>query len=122
MSLTDARSQLLAALEAAEVPAYYGWGPFSTPCARIFPGEPWVAISGLAGGRRTQRWEVWAVAGRVDGGATFDELEALVSSINTTLETVPQFAWAEWRRPAITTMGGTQYYACRGSLETLMEV
>lgn len=122
MSLTDARAQLLAACETAGIDTYYGWGAFSTPCCRIFAGEPWVALSGMAGGRRTQRWEVWAVAGRVDGGGTFEDVEGLVQSINDAVNGTPQFAYVEWHRPAITTMGGVQYYACRGVVETLMEV
>lgn len=122
MSLTDARQQLLDALTAAEIDTYYGWGAFSAPCARIFPSEPWVGRSGLAGGKRTQSWEVWAVAGRTDGGATFDEMEALVQTINATLEQLPQFSHAEWHRPTSTDMGGTRYLACRGVIESMMEV
>lgn len=122
MSLNDARSKLMAALTAANIDTYYGWGQFSAPCARIFPGEPWVALSGLAGGRRTQRWEVWAVAGLVDSQATFDEMESLVQSINDAVEGQPEWARLEWRRPTITEMSGGRYIACRGVIETLMEV
>ena len=122
MSLNAARVDLLAALETASIPAFYGWGAFATPCARVFPGEPWVALSGLAGGRRTQKWEVWAVAGRVDANASFDDLETLVQDINTAIDQRPQWGHIEWRRPAITMMAGIQYIACRGSIETLMEV
>lgn len=122
MSLNGARAQLMAALTAAEIDTYYGWGVFSAPCARIFPGEPWVALSGLAGGRRTQRWEVWAVAGKVDSGATFEEMEALVTSINTAIDGLQGWGHPEWRRPAITDMGGARYIASRGIIETLMEV
>lgn len=122
MSLNGARAQLLAALTAADIRAYYGWGAFAAPCARIFPGEPWVAQSGLAGGRRTQRWEVWAVAGLVDSNATFDDMEALVQSINAALEGQAGWGHLEWRRPSIVDMSGGRYLACRGVVETLMEV
>lgn len=122
MSLTGARQALLLALEAADIRTYYGWGVFASPCARVFPGEPWVGMSGLAGGRRTQRWEVWAVAGKVDAAATFDDLEGLVQDINAAIDQLPQFGHVEWRRPAVTDMGGTRYLACRGIIETLMEV
>src|SRR4029077_8487481 len=86
MTLTDARAELLAALEAAGVRAFYGMGTFAAPCARIFPSEPWVEVSGRFNGRRTQTWEVWAVAGRTDSMATFDELESMVVSIDSAID------------------------------------
>lgn len=123
MSLTDARSSLLAALEAASIRAYYGWGPFTAPCARIMPSEPWVASSGLLGGQRSQAWEVWAVSGRVDSGATFDDLETLVVEINKAIDGLPNWSHVEWHRPASTDMGGgNRFLASRGIIETRMEV
>jgi hypothetical protein len=122
MSLKDSRTLLLTTLEAAGVNAFYGIGRFTAPCARIFPADPWVDLSGLANGRRTQRWEVWVVAGKTDSLATFDELEALVKTCNDALTGLPGWAYPAWRRPAITEMGGTKYFACRGVLETTAEV
>lgn len=122
-SLELARKALLAALEAAGIRAYYGWGPFTSPCARIMPSEPWVARSGLAGGARTQSWEVWAVAGKSDAGATYDELEALVISINSAIDGLPGWSHVEWHRPASTDMGGgNRFLAARGIIETKVEV
>ena len=122
MSLADARGVLFAALTAADIDTYYGWGTCSAPCARIFPAEPWLTLEGLAGGKRTQRWEVWAVAGKVDSNATFDELEALVQSINDTINQQASWGHVEWHRPAIADMSGGRYLACRGVIETLTEV
>ena len=122
MSLRGAREVILGLLEDAGIQAYYGWGPFSTPCARIFPGEPWVGRNGLAGGRVIQRWEIWSVAGRVDGSATFDEVEELVQRINNAVAPTHEWGHIEWHRPVISDMGGTRYLACRGIIETLMEV
>jgi hypothetical protein len=122
MSLKDARGELLAALEAASIPAYYGMGVFNAPCARIFPAQPWIDRIGLANGRRAQRWEVWAVAGRTDSLATFDELEAMVSAIEAGLMGLKGWGTLLWQRPAITDMGGTKYFACRGVIETTAEV
>lgn len=122
MSLETARQALFAALTAADIDTYYGWGTFSAPCARIFPAEPWVTLSGLAGGKRTQRWEVWAIAGRTDAGAAYEDLESLVQSINNAIVGLKGFAYPEWRRPALTDMGGARYIASRGIIETLMEV
>jgi hypothetical protein len=122
MSLSGARGELLAALEAASIPVYYGADVFTAPCARVYPGEPWVAASGFAGGRRTQRWELWAVAGKPDSMATFDELEALVQSINDAVDGMQGWSFPAWSRPAPTLMGGTRYLACRGVVETLKEV
>lgn len=122
MSLQDAREQLLTALDTAGIRAYYGMGVFQSPCARIFPAEPWVDASGMAGGRRTQHWEVWAVAGKTDAIASFTELEDLVQRINDALVGLSGWGHPAWRRPAITDMGGTKYLACRGVTETLAEV
>jgi len=122
MSLQAARAALLAALEAADIPTYYGWGAFSAPCARVTAGEPWVALPGMQGGKRRQRYEIWAVAGRTDAGATFDEVEALVQKIDNALETVNEFGRAEWHKPVRVDMGGANYTASRGVVETLWEV
>lgn len=122
MSLTDSRQVLLDAIEAADVNAFYGMGQFTAPCARIYPADPWVDISGLANGRRTQRWEIWVVAGKADSVANFDELEALLIKVNNAVSGLAGWAWPVWRRPAITEMGGTRYFACRGIMETTAEV
>lgn len=122
MSLADSRRELLEAIEAANLRVFYGMGTFAAPCARIFPADPWVGLNGQAGGRRTQQWEVWAVAGRADSSANFDELEALVMAINAAIEPLPGWNRPVWRRPANTDMGGTKYFSCRGVIETLAEV
>lgn len=118
MSIRSARAALLATLEAAGIAAFYGTGVFTTPCARIYPAQPWVGPSSLGDGKRTQHWEVWAVAGRVDSGATFDELEQLVQEIATATE--PMQAWSRiiWDRPVNVIMGGVMYSAARGVTET----
>ena len=122
MTLKDSRQALLDVLAAAEVNTFYGMGAFTAPCVRIYPADPWVDVSGLANGRRTQRWELWVVAGRTDSIATFDELEALVSQVNAVVSTLQGWAHPAWKRPAITEMGGTKYFACRGVVETTQEV
>jgi len=122
MTLTDSRQTLLDTLTSAGVNAFYGMGIFTAPCARIFPADPWVDISGLANGRRTQRWEIWVVAGKADSIATFDELETLVITCNAALSTLQGWSHPVWRRPAIAIMGGTNYFACRGTMESTQEV
>ena len=121
-TLKDARAAILAALEAAGVPAFYGFGKFSVPCARVFPAQPWIAADGLANGRCRQFWEVWAVTGRADAEANFDEMEALVSQIDAVLCRIPNMAGVRWSRPGVVTMSGVQYIACRGQVEALAEV
>jgi len=101
MTLKDNRAELLSVLEAAQIAAFYGMGVFSAPCARIFPGEPWVSLEGRASGRRSQIWEVWAVAGKADAVATFDELEAMVIAIDTALEPLPQWSRPTWHDPPL---------------------
>lgn len=120
--LKDSRQLLLDALTAAGVDAFYGMGRFTAPCARVYPADPWVDLSGLANGRRTQRWEVWVIAGKADSLATYDELEALLQQCNAALTGLPGWSWPAWRRPAVTEMGGTRYFACRGIMETTAEV
>jgi hypothetical protein len=122
MTLKASRAELLAALDASGIRAFYGMGVFQSPCARVFPAEPWVEASGMAGGRRTQHWEIWAVAGKSDAVANYDELEELVQSINDALVGLVGWSHPAWRRPAVTDMGGTKYLACRGVVETLAEV
>lgn len=118
MSLASARAQLLTAIEAANIKAYYGNGAFTAPCARIFPAQPWVGPSAMADGKRTQRWEVWAVAGRVDSGATYDDLEMLVQAISDATEGMQQWSRIVWDRPVNSVMGGVIYSASRGVTET----
>lgn len=118
MSLAASRQKLLDVISAANIKAYYGTGNFSTPCARIYPAQPWVGPSSLGSGARTQQWEVWAVAGRVDSGATFDDLEALVQSIASATENMLGWSRIVWDRPVNVVMGGITYTACRGVTET----
>jgi len=122
MTLQACRQQLLDALTAAGVNTFYGMGAFTAPCARVYPADPWVDVSGLANGRRTQRWEIWVVAGRADSIATFDELEALVAICNAAVSGLQHWSHPAWRMPAITDMGVTKYFASRGVVETTQEV
>jgi hypothetical protein len=122
MTLQTSRQVLLDLLTAAGVNTFYGMGAFTAPCARIYPADPWVDLSGLANGRRTQRWEIWVVAGKADALANFDELEALVKTCNDAVSGLQGWSYPSWRRPAITEMGGTRYFACRGVVETTQEV
>jgi hypothetical protein len=122
MSLQDSRQILLSALEAAGINAFYGMGAFTAPCARIYPADPWVDVSGLANGRRTQRWEIWVVSGKADSLANFDEMEALLRKCDVAVSNLQGWSHPAWRRPAIAGMGGTQYFACRGVVETTAEV
>jgi len=122
MSLQASRQILLDTLEAAGVNTFYGMGRFTAPCARIYPADPWIDVSGLANGRRTQRWEIWVVAGKSDAIANFDELEALLRTCDIAVSGLQGWSHPAWRRPAITEMGGTRYFTVRGVVETTQEV
>lgn len=122
MNLKDAREHLMSVLTGADIRTFYGFGKFATPCARIYPAAPWIEPSGLLNGRRIQRWEVWAVSGKVDATASFDDLEALVIKIDNALRNDPQWANLMWQRPGVVNMGGTVYYASRGVILTRAEV
>jgi len=122
MSLQASRQILLDTLEAAGVNTFYGMGRFTAPCARIYPADPWIDVSGLANGRRTQRWEIWVVAGKSDAIANFDELEALLRTCDIAVSGLQGWSHPACRRPAITEMGGTRYFTVRGVVETTQEV
>jgi len=121
--LTGSRAAMQAALEAASLRVYPDpTGEFSAPCIRLHAASPWVGASMLRAGSRTQRWEVWAVAGRADSGAALAELEELVSAATIALDSLPGWSSIEWERPGPTDMGGVKYLATRGIIETIREV
>lgn len=114
--LSDARTELATALGSLRVSQ--PGEPFTPPCIRIHPGNPWMGPSALAGGQRTARWEVWAVAGKLDSKSNYEALETLVSAITIALDDLQGWSAVVWDRPAPTDMGGTQYLAVRGTIET----
>lgn len=123
--LTDARAELKATLEAAPASQrVYAEpsGSFAAPCVRLHPASPWLAPSALAAGRRTQRWEVWVVLGKLDSRARYKTLEAMVSAVTMALDKLPSWSAIQWDRPAPTDMGGVNYLAVRGVIETNREV
>lgn len=126
MTLRDARVELGNAVAAADSPAIRVYsepsGTFATPCARVHPASPWVAPSVLRAGKRTQRWEVWVVVGKMDSTASFEQMELMVGKITTALDRLPGWSLIIWDRPAPTDMGGTLYLAVRGTIETSAEV
>lgn len=95
---------------------------FAAPCIRLHPANPWLAPSVLAAGRRTQRWEVWAVAGKMADTHRYDELETMVSDATKALDLMAGWSSVQWERPNPTDMGGTSYLAVRGIIETNREV
>jgi hypothetical protein len=126
VTLRDARVELGNAVAAADSPAIRVYsepsGTFATPCARVHPASPWVAPSVLRAGKRTQRWEVWVVVGKMDSTASFEQMELMVGKITTALDRLPGWSLIIWDRPAPTDMGGTLYLAVRGTIETSAEV
>lgn len=121
--LTDARTELAAAITAANVRTYAEpTGAFAAPCARLHPASPWLGPSVLAAGRRTQHWEIWIVVGKLDSRAKYAKLESMVSAVTTALDSLPGWSGVAWDRPAPTDMGGTLYLAVRGIIETSREV
>jgi len=126
VTLRDARVELGNTVAAADSPAIRVYsepsGTFATPCARVHPASPWVAPSVLRAGKRTQRWEVWVVVGKMDSTASFEQMELMVGKITTALDRLPGWSLIIWDRPAPTDMGGTLYLAVRGTIETSAEV
>jgi hypothetical protein len=126
MTLADSRAQLSTAIAAADSPAIRVFdgpgGKFATPCVRVHPASPWIAPSVLAAGRRTQRWEVWVVVGRMDSNASYKGMEQMVGKITLALDKLQPWSSIIWDRPAPTDMGGVLYLAVRGTIETNAEV
>lgn len=121
--LTDARTELKVAIEGAAVRVHAEpSGAFATPCVRLHPGSPWLAPSVLAAGNRTQKWEVWVVLGKVDSRARYRKLEDMVSAVTMALDALAGWSEIQWDRPAPTDMGGVNYLAVRGVIETRKEV
>jgi len=120
--LSDAREELTTALEAADIRVASPGDAFTPPCVRVHPAAPWLAPSVLASGRRTQRWEVWAVAGKVADRHNYTSLEGTVSAVTNALDLLPSWSSIVWDRPNPTDMGGTSYLAVRGQIETNKEV
>lgn len=121
--LSAARTELGDALAAANLRVVREpVGAFTTPCIRLHPAAPWLAPSALAAGRRTQRWEVWCVLGRLDAKAKYVALEDMVSAATMALDLLAGWSAIIWERPNPTDMGGTTYLAVRGIIETNREV
>jgi hypothetical protein len=120
MSLVEQRAELASVISAAEVRTYADPGePFTAPCVRINAGVPWIAPSVLRSGKRTVRWEVWAVAGRSDSKASYAGLEEMVATVTIALDALQGYSAIAWDRPALVEMGGTTYLASRGQIETI---
>lgn len=120
--LSDARAELAAAIAPTLRVFSEPTGTFATPCARVHPASPWLAPSSLAKGRRTQRYEIWVVLGRMDSAANFKAMEDAVSGITNALDVLPGWSAVIWDRPGPTDMGGNLYLAVRGLIETNKEV
>jgi hypothetical protein len=124
--LTTAREELAAALDAGTDFRAYSepTGQFAAPCYRLHAGSPWLGPSQLYGGKRLQKWEIWVVVGRLDSKVAVGELESMVSAANAALDvliTAGNWGMPIWERPGPVDMGGTTYYAVRGTIETQRE-
>lgn len=125
MSLTTQRELLASTLETGmpDHSVYPDPGTkFSAPCVRINAGAPWIAPSILRAGKRTTRWEVWAVAGKLDAEMSLEDLEAMVALATVALDNLAGWSAIQWDRPALVEMGGAIYLASRGQIETIAEV
>jgi len=124
--LSDARTELANGLQngmAFPVRVYpEPTSTFAAPCIRLHPANPWLAPSALAAGRRTQRWEVWIVIGKLSDVHNYAGLETMVSDATYALDAMPGWSGVQWERPNPTNMGGTLYLAVRGLIETNREV
>ena len=81
--LSDARTRLADALEGSGIRTATG-GRFAAPAVLIEPAEPWVERA-TPSVRLQVRWKVTAIARASDTGAAYDELAALVDSVDAAL-------------------------------------
>ena len=116
--LSEARLALADALESIGERVASPGEAWTPPCIRLHPGNPWLGPSTLAAGQRTQRWEVWYVVGKAAGKHNYNQIEERVSRITNALDLASGWSGIVWDRPNPTDMGGTQYLAVRGTIET----
>ena len=108
--LTDERARLAAALGAAGVRTTYG-GRLSAPCVLVEPAEPWISREALARGAIESRWRCTAIAARSDTQAAYDELAAMIDTIDGALLTLRGVSLPTWGAPHDVTLGNTAHPA-----------
>jgi len=121
----DARRQLASILEAAGVRVVFDPGLAAAPCVLVAPADPWLAPSALAGGRRTIRWRLIAIAGATDAGVELEAVEAIVAAVVVALDDpqgAPAWSAPTFDAPGTVDVAGSQYLAAVGRVETLTEV
>jgi len=87
--------------------------------AIIAPDDPWLAPNYLAGGQRTIRWRVWAVAGMADQEGTYQDVETLMGQIVGALDHLPGWGVVTFSAPGPTDIAGATYTAARGAIDTI---
>ena len=107
--LTDARSQLAAALTAAGIRSTFS-GRLAAPCVLIEPAEPWLSREALGRGLES-RWRCTAIAGRTDTQSAYDELAAMIDAIDGALLTLRGVSLPTWGAPHDVTLGNVAHPA-----------
>lgn len=119
--LFASRTRILDALEAGGVNASTT-GQFSAPCVLVEAGDPWAAVDLSLGARRTGRWRLTLVAGKVDADGVLEALAELVDAVDAAILTVPGMQLPTWAVPFNASLAGASYAATSATVQLLTPI
>lgn len=96
-----------------------GTGQFTAPCVLLEAGDPWAGVDLSLRGKRTARWRLTLVAGRVDSTAALETLAELVDSADAALLTLPGVQLPTWAKPFDASLDGQSYAATVATIQLL---
>jgi hypothetical protein len=117
--LTDTRNRLATALAAAGLRTATG-GRFAAPVVLLEPAEPWIDRDTVSH-RVLVRWQLSAIARAGDSGAAYDELAALIDSVDVALLTLAGVSLPTWGAPHDVTLGNVAHPTSTGIVELYSE-
>ena len=112
------RTAIIGALDAGGIRTATG-GKFTAPCVVVEAGDPWAAVDLSMGRRRTARWKLTAIAGRVDSEGALEALADLVDSVDAALLTIQGVQLPTWAKPFDAALGAVPYAASETTIQML---
>lgn len=114
------RSAIAGALEAGGVRVAFT-GKLAAPCVLLEAGDPWAAVDLSMGRKRTARWHLTLVAGRIDSEAALEGLAKLIDETDAALLTLPGVQLPTWSKPADAVLGTAPYATTEATIQMLTE-
>lgn len=118
--LKASRDAIIAALQAGGL-TVATTGQFAAPCVLVEPGEPWAAVDLSLGRKRTGRWKLTLVAGRVDTEGNQEKLMDLIDSADTALLALPGVELPTWGRPFDASLHGVVYAGTMATIQYITQ-